>query len=249
MSVSVSCRAGFYRSFIRAYAETSAHAPSDGRVIGECGEWRRDDSDFASVPWSDFRKLLVCLCIYATWYEVFAYVVTPAGRTMALSVVPPPRAMQAARFTDDEWALAVDDVRAAADPRRAGWAPYVRLIHADADDFASSRGEPTHDGRRHVRHVDFCEFAEFVRAGEVKARTAAGELLCGRRRDPVYVRRQDPRGDAPSRSHPSEEVPAPLSSRRMLNSPVAVPRPLSSSASGRVLPRSPIWARDSYAWS
>ena len=195
----------YYKSFIRAFAQAreaygdyERDPEEDMPAIGHGGDYAKGGG---FVTKGQFRSLLVHLCIHATLYEVFQYVVSRKGRCMshqanhpwdpaihtthaAMAAVCPTRIMQSHRVTYDEWCRTIDDIHAAADPRRAGWAPYVRLIHARAEDFEvidQKRSIEAHDDHGPLdptqQVIDFREFCEWVIAGEVKADTVAGQFL------------------------------------------------------------------------
>ena len=138
----------YYRALIRAFtdAKDNVSRETDARHDRYCDErYGRPLDEDAYVTRSEFADMLTCVCIYATWYEVFEYVISVSGRLMQAVSPPARRITQTHRVCADEWEQSLDDVHAAADPRRGGWAPYTRLIHATADDFEVR-------GARQARH-------------------------------------------------------------------------------------------------
>ena len=101
----------YYPTFIRAFDEAKASAPS--RV----GHPR--DGDYVSR--AEFAQLLRQLRLFATWYEVFLLIDRGAGRTTQGDH----------RLSRAEWLGALPKVRAAG----ASWAPHQAFVNAEPTDF------------------------------------------------------------------------------------------------------------------
>lgn len=158
----------YYRCFKWAFQDTrECAAQAEGR-----------GGDYLSLR--EFRLFLLHLCVYATWYEVFAHIIigvqpsTPRG-----DVAPPvPRRIDPFeywsevnhKFVREEWDGAIGRVREAG----RTWAPYLNLIDASSGNF-----EEMTDGE----YVDFRSFCSWVHAAEVAAATAVGLELWGPRDD------------------------------------------------------------------
>jgi len=130
----------YFRSYIRAYTCAKEAVPPRAN-------WPAD-GDF--VTKSEFGFLLVYLGVYATLYEVFAYVIDVGQVRWAGEVGD-----QDHRITRKEWNSAINKVRNAG----SSWAPYVRLRNANTFDFDIM----DHNGGG---VVDFRQFCLWVEAAE-----------------------------------------------------------------------------------
>jgi hypothetical protein len=110
-----------------------------------------------------FRLLLLNLCVYATWFEVFNQI--DVGEQAAGGTAFK-RVESDHRISRREWNLSITTIRKIG----TTWAPYIRLREASPSDF--SKMDLNHGGM-----VDLREFCEWVRAGEVAANTAIGKVL------------------------------------------------------------------------
>ena len=130
----------YFRSYIRAYtcAKEAVH-PRANRPAA--------DGDF--VTKSEFGLLLVYLGVYATLYEVFAYVID-VGRDRTGKVGD-----QDHRIARKEWNSAINKVRNAG----SSWAPYLRLRNVSTFDFDVI----DHNGGG---VVDFRQFCLWIEAAE-----------------------------------------------------------------------------------
>ena len=130
----------YFRSYIRAYtcAKQAVH-PRANRPAA--------DGDF--VTKSEFGFLLVYLGVYATLYEVFAYVID-VGRDRTGEVGD-----QDHRIARKEWNSAINKVRNAG----SSWAPYLRLRNVSTFDFDVI----DHNGGG---VVDFRQFCLWIEAAE-----------------------------------------------------------------------------------
>jgi hypothetical protein len=126
----------YYRSYIRAY--------SDAKDAAQAVHPRDDDY----VTRSEFRLLLVYLGIYATWAEVFMYIIDENGDH---------------RLSRDEWVRGLPRAREAGET----WADSVALSSASEASF----DEMDQNGGG---FIDLQEFCEWVEAAEKRAGTHAG---------------------------------------------------------------------------
>lgn len=140
----------YYRSYIRAFNDAKDAAPARAR--------RPDDDEYVTKP--EFRLLMLYLTVYATLYEVFAYLIDVGSRHPGDAADPDHR------VTREEWVAALDTVRKAG----RSWAPYIRLREARATDFDDM-------DQNAGGFVDFLEFCEWVEATEKLAGTAIGVEL------------------------------------------------------------------------
>lgn len=141
----------YYRSFIRAF--------NDAKDSSSARPGCPDDDNY--VTRSEFRLLLVYLCIYATWYETFAHVIDVGGPGLNVADALP--------LHEDHRASRAEWNRALPTLRRAGqtWAPYIRLREASTADFDAI---DCNGGG----YIDFREFCEWIEMAEKAAGTPAG---------------------------------------------------------------------------
>ena len=182
-----------YRRYYRCYK----WAFHDARDQAALGGGRSSAVDHISQR--EFRLLLLHLCVYATWYEVFAHTIivshsTPGGRP-APSI---PRRQDPSeywseldhKFIRPEWSAAVGKVREAG----RTWAPYLSLMDATVDDFDEMAAFADND------QIDFRAFCAWIHAAERAAGSAIGVELVGPREESIVRRaRFSPWGSPPRR--------------------------------------------------
>ena len=126
----------YYRSYIRAWA--------DAKDAVAAIEPRDDDY----VTRAEFRLLLVYLSLYATWFEVFRYIIDEDKDH---------------RLSRDEWVAKLPQMVEAGQT----WADSIALASATAASFDEM---DQNDGGM----IDLQEFCEWVEAAEKRAGTAQG---------------------------------------------------------------------------
>ena len=117
---------------------------------------RPGHDDDEVITRSEFRLLLLFLCIYSTWYEVFAHVIDGTGYDV--EATKRRRMDEEVRITRESWIFAVTRVRQAG----CTWAPYIRLGDANAGDFDEM--DTSRSG--FVTFREFCEWVEFAEKAE-----------------------------------------------------------------------------------
>ena len=144
----------FYRMYIRAFNDTRAGEDgmaNDGEGSGTAISGFRVGGEYITRP--QFRRLLLNLRLYATWYEVFMLVDGGTrGRT----------ADDDHRISRKEYYMALEQIRAAGDT----WAPYAAFVNASESDFDAMN-------RDRGGFLTLAEWFNYVRAAE----RAAGKVV------------------------------------------------------------------------
>ena len=190
----------YYKSYAYAFsAAIEASALRTGRPLSKGGDASRPRQGEV-LSRSQFRLLLVYLGVYATWYEVFAYVIDVGGPRGSGSAGLRSRGAGAdgvefVRIEVDHHVSRGEWQAFAVRVREAGrtWAPYIRLREASAHDFdtIASWGK---------ERITFSQFAAWLKSAEQAAGTPIGHELLGDPLTPSFGLHGSPQLDVSMRA-------------------------------------------------